>query len=87
MTLSARRDTAQARRGDVGIAPYEKTGKRVRITDVGDGVLPWSAAEQMPLGYDVPFRTVLILHRRGGAHIRPNSAKRCHSEPVTVSLA
>ena len=54
MTLSARRDTAQARRGDVGIAPYEKTGKRVRITDVGDGVLPWSAAEQMPLGYDVP---------------------------------
>ena len=33
---------------------------------VGDGVLPWSAAEQMPLGYDVPFRTVLILHRKGG---------------------
>ena len=63
MTLTVRRDTAQARRGDVGIAPYEKTGKRVRITDVGDGVLPWSAAEQMPLGYDVPFRTVLILHR------------------------
>ena len=46
--------------------PYEKTGKRVRITDVGDGVLPWSAAEQMPLGYDLPFRTVLILHRGGG---------------------
>ena len=54
MTLTARRDTAQARWGDVGIAPYEKTGKRVRITDVGDGVL------------DVPFRTILILHRRGG---------------------
>ena len=71
MTLTARRDTAQARRGDVGIAPYEKTGKRVRITDVGDGALPWSAAEQMPLGYDVPFRTVLILHRRGGCSHPP----------------
>ena len=26
---------------------------------VGDGVLPWSEAEQMPLGYDVPIHTVL----------------------------
>ena len=42
------------RRGDVGIAPYERTGGRVRTLGVGDGVLPWSAAEQMPLGYDVP---------------------------------
>ena len=24
---------------------------------VGDGVLQWSAAEQMPLGYDVPHKT------------------------------
>ena len=43
-----------ARRGDVGIAPDERTGKRVRIMGVGDGVLPWNAVEQMPLGYDVP---------------------------------
>ena len=38
----------------MGIAPYERTGGRVRTLGVGDGVLPWSAAEQMPLGYDVP---------------------------------
>ena len=37
------------RRGDVGIAPYEGAGGRVRTLGVGDGVLPWSAAEQMPL--------------------------------------
>ena len=43
-----------SRRGDVGIAPYAKTGGRTRIAGVGDGVLQWSAAEQMPLGYDVP---------------------------------
>ena len=55
----------------MGITPYKKTGKRVRITDVGDSVLPWSAAEQMSLGYDVPFRTVLILHRRGGCPYPP----------------
>ena len=40
--------------GDVGIAPYAKTGGRTRIVGVGDGVPQWSAAEQMPLGYDVP---------------------------------
>ena len=38
----------------MGIAPYEKTGGCTRTLGVGDGVLPWSAAEQMPLGYDVP---------------------------------
>ena len=42
------------RRGDVGIASYERTGGRVCTLGVGDGVLPWSAAEQMPLGYNVP---------------------------------
>ena len=31
---------------------------QVRYPPVGDGVLQWSAAEQMPLGYDVPFRAV-----------------------------
>ena len=39
---------------DSTIAPYERTGERVRITDVGDGVPQWSEAEQVPLGYDVP---------------------------------
>ena len=52
---------------------------------VGDGVLQWSAAEQMPLGYDVPSarqrRAVIPSQcshwrgnpspRRGDAHIRP----------------
>ena len=37
-------------RGDVGIAPYERTGERVRITDVGDGVLdvPHTATTKRP---------------------------------------
>ena len=35
---------------------------------VGDGVLQWSAAEQMPLGYGVPYV--------------PSERQRCHSEPV-----
>ena len=39
---------------DIAIAPCERTGERVRIMDVGDGVPQWSEAEQVPLGYDVP---------------------------------
>ena len=54
-------------RRDTWVPPY-KTGAVNR--SVGDGVLQWSAAEQMPLGYDVP-----------------SARQRCHSEPVTVSLA
>ena len=41
---------------------------------VGDGVLPWSAAEQMPLGYDVPFRAVLFCLVGADDSVRPNSA-------------
>ena len=48
----------------MGIAPYERTGGRVRTLGVGDGVLPWSAAEQTPLGYDVPQGTPPINARR-----------------------
>ena len=38
---------------------------QVRYPPVGDGVLPWSAAEQMPLGYDVPS----ARRRRAGRRI------------------
>ena len=75
----------------------------MRTDPVGDGVLQWSAAEQMPLGYDVPFCTVPVLLCRSGC-LRPPwmtaapcragpmcpavpSAPRCHSASVTVSLA
>ena len=44
----------------LGIAPYDRAGECVRITAVGDGVLPWSEAEQMSLGYDVPHGTIPI---------------------------
>ena len=55
--------------GRDAFAPLHGRRKRLRINGglrasrpmgrcveppVGDGVLPWSAAEQMPLGYDVP---------------------------------
>ena len=36
--------------GTHGSRPTDRCGERF----VGDGVLQWSAAEQMPLGYDVP---------------------------------
>ena len=36
--------------GTHGSRPTDRCGK----PSVGDGVLQWSAAEQMPLGYDVP---------------------------------
>ena len=34
-----------------------------------------------------PYRQVRLTERRGRRPQRPYSAKRCHSEPVTVSLA
>ena len=40
--------------GRCGHRPLRKDRRTCRITTVGDGVLQWSAAEQMPLGYDVP---------------------------------
>ena len=36
-----------------GLRASRPTGRCVE-PPVGDGVLPWSAAEQMPLGYDIP---------------------------------
>ena len=36
------------------------TRKPPRFFGVGDGVLPWSAAKQMPLGCDVPFVLSLL---------------------------
>ena len=47
------------------ILPALRTGAVNRA--VGDGVLQWSAAEQMPLGYDVPSA-------RSAAAIRPPPA-------------
>ena len=40
----------------------------------GAGVLPWSAAEQMPLGYDVPPLS-LRASAHAGAAICPSSKK------------
>ena len=37
-----------------GHRPLRRGRRACRITNVGDGVPQWSAAEQMPLGYDVP---------------------------------
>ena len=63
--------------GARGLRP---TGRYVEPR-VGDGVLQWSAAEQMPLGYDVPS----ARQRRAGRRIptpvfalaRNDSASRC----------
>ena len=45
---------------------------------VGDGVLQWSAAEQMPLGYDVPHKTC-----RGGRPCPPHAtAAPCRAGPA-----
>ena len=43
-------------RRDTWVPPY-RTGTVNR--SVGDGVLQWSAAEQMPLGYDVPSAALI----------------------------
>ena len=57
-------------RRENALRPAGHTNPALQGHFVGDGVLPWSEAEQMPLGYDVP-----------------SARQRCHSEPVTVSLA
>ena len=58
---------------------------------VGDGVLPWSAAEQMPLGYDVPSarqRRAVRLPLGGGCRrSRLGERKRVSSLPPSALRA
>ena len=62
--------------GTHGSRPTDRCGK----PSVGDGVLQWSAAEQMPLGYDVPPARRCIWADRA---VRPCTP--CHCEPVRAA--
>ena len=62
--------------GTHGSRPTDRCGK----PSVGDGVLQWSAAEQIPLGYDVPSAPRCIWADRA---VRPYAP--CHCEPVRAA--
>ena len=55
---------------------------QVRYPPVGDGVPQWSAAEQMPLGYDVPS----ARQRRAGRRI-PTPVTAGHTGPALQGAA
>ena len=55
---------------------------QVRYPPVGDGVPQWSAAEQMPLGYDVPS----ARQRRAGGRI-PAPVMAGHTGPALQGAA
>ena len=77
--MPRRKENLHIARRDTWVPPYGW----IRRPPVGDGVPQWSAAEQMPLGYDVPFRTVLVPLCRGGRLCPPcMTAAPCRAGPV-----